>query len=394
MAVHNPLHGIDRGFLGPMVRAALGTPEAEVESWQALPVPGWSGGAVTAGLLRIHGLARVDAAQVPWSLILKVLHSPGAILRARGIESRPGTWEDPDDATYWQREPLAYASGLLKDLPGGLHAPRCYAIESSRAEETRLWLEDVADALPGPWPLARYVQVARELGRFNGAFLGARSLPVQPWLVHGWLRSWVAHRAPHLDLIADARAWEHPLLAGCFEDSARERVLALWEARERYFAALESLPASLAHLDAHPANLLTREGVDGGHETVAVDWSNLSFAPLGAEAQALVVGSVSTLRAPSKDIEVLAASVLEGYQGGLADAGARSDPEALRFAFAASAALHWTFGLTGLLLRDVNAQLRRGTATTMPGVSEQVAGRVRLVRYLLDRGEEARSLLE
>ena len=99
----------------------------------------------------------------PWSIILKIV--------SRRAELDSGT-----------REARAYQSGLLADLPGGMAAPRCLAVEEQAGHELWMWLEEVTDHMGQPWPLARYRLAARHLGRFNGAYLAGRPLPADPWL--------------------------------------------------------------------------------------------------------------------------------------------------------------------------------------------------------------------
>ena len=55
-----------------------------------------------------------------------------------------------------------------------------------------IWLEEVADTVGAPWPLARYGLAARHLGGFNGAYLVGRPVPAYPWLSRNWLRSLIA----------------------------------------------------------------------------------------------------------------------------------------------------------------------------------------------------------
>src|SRR5207237_402832 len=87
-----------------------------------------------------------------------------------------------DHPIYGKREALAYASGLLDDLPGGIAAPRCFAVEERTDESCWLWLEEVGDRHGSRWPLSQYARAARALGRFNGAYLAGRALPAYPWL--------------------------------------------------------------------------------------------------------------------------------------------------------------------------------------------------------------------
>src|SRR5918996_981535 len=175
------LSGVDAATLAPMVRSLLDEPEAVVATeWSCRPLGGGAGEGL--GLYRVAGSARVRGVTYPWALVVKVCAATDG--------TDPGAWDYP------AREVRAYGSGLLAALPGGLATPRCLAVEAQPDGTTRLWLEAVADAHPGPWSLGRYAIVARHLGRFNGAFLAGTPLPAQPWLSRGWLRNFVEPSGP------------------------------------------------------------------------------------------------------------------------------------------------------------------------------------------------------
>ena len=55
-----------------LARLVLGDETAEVGGWQCQPLIGGIGVA-TAGIVRVEGTARVAGAEVPWSLVLKVI---------------------------------------------------------------------------------------------------------------------------------------------------------------------------------------------------------------------------------------------------------------------------------------------------------------------------------
>jgi aminoglycoside/choline kinase family phosphotransferase len=60
---------------------------------------------------------------------------------------RARRWDSPADFSYWRREPLAHASGLLAGL-AGVRAPRCFA-RSEDSGGVVLWLEDLGDSSAG-----------------------------------------------------------------------------------------------------------------------------------------------------------------------------------------------------------------------------------------------------
>ena len=86
---------------------------------------------------------------------------------------------------YWKREYEVYRSSLLDDLPpDAFAAPQIYALEDFE-DCCWIWMEDIVDLKPS-WELADYHDIARRLGRFNGACLSARALPDYEWLSHDW----------------------------------------------------------------------------------------------------------------------------------------------------------------------------------------------------------------
>ena len=105
----------ERETLIPLVQRVLNFASVDVTRWNTQRVHGGSFGVV----FRVAGEARLKHETSAWSLILKVV---------RLGEDDPIDRSAPSNVRYWKREPLAYESGSLADLPGGLVAPRCYGV--------------------------------------------------------------------------------------------------------------------------------------------------------------------------------------------------------------------------------------------------------------------------
>jgi hypothetical protein len=174
------LAAVDRAILTPLVRQALDREQAQVIDWAYEPIYGGVG--VGGSIYRFSGTARDGEEELPWSLILKTIH---AIPQRRS----------PSAFNYWRREPEAYRSGLLYELPGRVTAPRCYGVVECAEDTCWLWLEEVEDRF-GAWPIEQYGAVARYLGQLNGAYLAGRPLPEASWLSQKWMRSYVEPAAP------------------------------------------------------------------------------------------------------------------------------------------------------------------------------------------------------
>jgi hypothetical protein len=192
---------LDHAELTTVMRRSLGRGSVTISRWGMTPITYDATNPSSRGVYRVAGTGDDDGRRVSWSLVLKVVRSP------EEVEARPGYWPrvflpeeglDPPPM-FWEREPFAYQSGLLDDLPAGLCAPKCFGVVRSVSSTYWLWLEDLKDAFEGHWTLNRYMDTARSLGRFNGAYLAGCALPAHPWLRYGWMRAWLDEVATRRD---------------------------------------------------------------------------------------------------------------------------------------------------------------------------------------------------
>src|SRR5688572_23729246 len=145
---------LDAASLTDLARTVTARPELALVEWHLDLLHG--GATTNAAIYRVV-LSGEDAGQpVRCALILK-------IWRRLPERDEPARWR------YWKREAEAYRSGLLADLPPGLHAPRCYAVDE-RPDAVWLWLEDMGRP-PERWTPALFARAAYDLGRLNGAYL-------------------------------------------------------------------------------------------------------------------------------------------------------------------------------------------------------------------------------
>ena len=182
------------------------------------------------------------------------------------------------------------------------------------------------------WGLGDYAHAARQLGRFNGAYLEQRPLPAAEWLSRDWLRSWLAAGAAAIDELPRHRS--HPLVRRVYPPDLGTALADLWTRRESLLAALDRLPQVLCHHDAFRRNVFLRSP-----RLLAVDWAFLGVGPLGSELAPFVSASATLLgieRAHRDDLEQTAVAA---YGQGLADAGWQGPHEQVRFGFAAASAL-------------------------------------------------------
>jgi hypothetical protein len=315
---------LDASTLRPIVGHALDAAAAAPIEWSVVPILAGDGQGL--GVFRVLGSARVSGEPRGWSVILKVL---------------PATPGSPTGWNYPAREALAYERGVLDDLPPGLEAPQCFG-HTEHGGQHHLWLEDLgSDAMR--WRLEDYGKAARALGRFNGAYLSRRSLPMARWLSRQWLRSWLAEGAAAVRELP--RFGRQPLVQRVYPPEVLDRLLRLWAHRQQLLDALDRLPQVLSHNDAFHRNLFLKS-----ERLFAVDWAFLGPQPVGAELAPLVTASVAFLGMAHDRWRDLEQTAVEAYLRGLQDAGWRGPSDQARFGFAASSALRYGPGCVRLVL--------------------------------------------
>ena len=368
------LRGLDAAALTPVIRVALNSATAEVGAWRQTAL---SGGWSAAGVYRLAGTARERGRDIPWSVILKA--------------PRPSARDDrPDGASYWRREALLYASGLLDDLDGGLAAPRCLGLAERPDGAVWLWLEEVAEAVDPRWPPGRYALAARHLGAFQGGYLAGRDLPAAPWLGRGQLGQRLNRQPELMALLRDRR--DEPQVRRYWPGDTVERALRLWAERGRFLAALEQLPPTFCHHDPFRRNLIARLASDGREETVAIDWEMAGPGPVGGDFAYLVYMSAQFFGLEVDQIPDLDGAAFEAYVAGLRAAGWSGDPRLARLGHAATAALAVGLSGAGIDLPDAarREQIEREVGRPYEAAVEHLA---RLRRLALDRPDEARRLM-
>jgi hypothetical protein len=376
MDAPSPIQRIDQVTLTPLVQRALESATAEVTDWEASLISGGAGsmGIDASGVYRVSGHGRDQGRTLPWSLILKVAASS-----AHG--------GDPDGGA---REWYAYQSGLLGDIPGGLVAPRCLGTVAQPDGALWTWLEKISDTHGPHWPLARYGLAARHLGQFNGAYLTGRSIPSWPWLSTGWLRGWVAQRAPEIATLRQHR--EHPMVRLVYPGTLADEVLQLWEERNTFLDALDQLPQTLCHLDAFRRNLFAHRTPDGRDQTVAIDWAFMGQAALGEELVPLVLASVAFFGVELSELQELEEIAFRNYLEGLHDVDWHGDPRIVRLGYVAAAALRYTFPIGLNLLLDASgvAWMEHLFGRPITEVADCLVG---VQQFTLGLVDEARALL-
>jgi hypothetical protein len=281
-------------------------------------------------------------------------------------------------------------------LPDGLDTPRCFGVREDE-DGGWIWLEHIVESTGRRWSHSHFHQAARQVGRFAGAYLTGRPLPVERWLSAPFFRSVFADGnwwATYMDPAAPYNAWQKPVVQQAFGEPLRSRVLKLWDDKRIFFDAFDQLPQVLCHNDLHRRNLMWRIGAQGEEELVALDWAFCGPGAVGMDMGELIATSTYFFESDPAQVGELEATVLDGYLAGLRTAGWMGDARLVRLGYLSSAALWmgatlpgWAaYMLGGDFTCDVLAMYGRPAA-------EVLAGWVTLTEFLLERADEARWLM-
>lgn len=361
--------------LEAMVRLDRRRYDAELDGWSVEPVDHRIVSPGTAGLYRVRGEARAGDRTLPWSLFVKLVHSPQHIPAFALVPDEVREWARVSFA--WDYEVQVYWSALRHSMPAGMRLPRLYRVDDSGDRRLAMWMEDVRTAEGVVWDLPRFRRAATLLGRLDARMTLDDNLPdgasrVPGEVVRMATRGFV--QALAIPALLDDAVWRHPLIAGV--DPALSTDLGrLAERIPNLLDNLDHLPQVMMHGDACPQNLLVPADDPGGF--VPVDWSAGGLAAVGNDLGQLVIGEAHAGRLDPAGLDGLLDAVVEPYAAGLAWEGLPADLEDVRYGAETALVLRSAFLTIPLdrLAEEPTAQL-----------AEHVAQRIRLTRGLVDLG--------
>ncbi|MFC4304173.1 phosphotransferase [Cohnella boryungensis] len=275
----------------------------------------------TSGIFHLHGTIRIKNEQLPWSIILKV------------IKSDSTETEDPQHHNYWRREALVFGSKLLDDLPDAVQAAKGYLVEEQQDGTIWLWMEHVKGQYANSQE--QFDFIARQLGRFNGAYLMGKEIPNQKWICKGWLKSWTTAcqmYAPnpedyinHLHRDIESRIW-------AWFQGFNEQI-------ENNLSSLGNLPRVLAHQDLSQMNMLIVKNDLKIDRLVLIDWQFMSISGVGEDLAKMFGVNMSLGIIPPDLYKACQASLFNAYIAGLKDMGWKGDERQARYGYCLGTAL-------------------------------------------------------
>jgi hypothetical protein len=364
------IHSIDPAYLTEIIREDLYSSHLTITDWTVHRLSD-KGIHNPDGLWLVSGYGKDQNGLHPWSVVVKIMNYP---------DEKQATTEDWEG----QRELLVAQTGFTKGLPGPLKAPRFYGVQET-LESAWLWMEHVKTNCLN-WGLDEYAFAARQIGRWNAAYLTGTPLPTEPWLARhhylGWL-GWVNNQD----------AYNYHLNQKFITKKARLRQQRLWAERESFFNWLERLPQVFSHFDLQRRNLFLRTSPDGQDELTAVDWAMCGIGPIGAELNSLIGTTAILLEWPVSTLTRLEDVTFDSYIEGLRQAGWFGDSDMVRLGYTAWISV-WFGCVLPSALTYWTSEEARPIAIQQFGIASEELHKAYMpfLDFILDRAETARQV--
>ena len=220
----------------------------------------------TLGIYRISGSAlNCTGESVDWSTVLKIL--------------------DAEKDSTGQREYLMASSAYLHSLSSGVRPALCYAATERNSSERWIWMEDLKNAVQPPWSSSTFLDVARDLGKFNGQ--SSLAPPTEEWETTGLAAAMeslgISQRIANFETAAS-----DAFISRMFGKSGAGAIQNVLSKYSQVVDGLAGISQIVAHGDFHAGNMFPIVS-NGVHEqTVAIDWAYSGMAALGEDAGNLI----------------------------------------------------------------------------------------------------------
>lgn len=324
----------------------------------------------TAGIFHLYGHVRINNKQQPWSIIIKI------------IKSDSTEKEDITHHNYWRREAFIFESKILDDLPDSIQVAKSYLVEEQQDGTLWLWMERIE---------GRYAQsqeqfdfIARQLGRFNGAYLTEKALPNQAWICQSWLQSWItASRmyAPNPEVYVQHLQKDNEITIWTWFQDFTKQI-------EHNLSSLDRLPRVLAHQDLSQMNMLLVKNHLEMDQVVLIDWQFMSISGIGEDLAKMYGVNMSLGIIPPDQYYVFQDSLFKSYIEGLKDSGWQGDVGLARYGYCLATAARSVWEVPKFF--SLAAQLEADPLNTT--LQDNVAQLEQIIKIHMEMALEADSL--
>jgi len=327
---------LDNSVIQNCVCSIFNRQDIKIKKWEMSALSCRSMNFTTGGVYRVQGTAIVDAQEMHWSTILKI------------IKQESEEKNNIQHHNYWKREIMVNKSGILNSIPKNINTPKCYWIEEISNGVAMLFMEEINGNNHSNWSKEDLMFIAKQLGEYQGMYVtGHQQLPDHEWLCKQWLWSWVKGCMKY----ASDPSVSYPVIKG-----KSDRVDRIWKMytylsgnSNKHFQVLSNLPRVLAHQDLSKQNIFLDKDTEGNKTLTLIDWQFLSISGLGEDLGKLFGVAMSQGDIPIETAWEVQELVYNCYKDGLKDVGWTGDSTLARYGFCVSVAFRSTWEVPKLL---------------------------------------------
>ena len=280
--------------------------------WSIEPV-GSSIGKATLGIYRVTGSALSRTGEsVDWSTVLKII--------------------DAESDASGQREYQMANSTYLHSLSSGIRPAICYAATERTSSERWIWTEDLKNAVEPPWSESTFLDVARDVGKFNGQ--SSLSPPKQEWETTG-TAGVLESFGPAQILDNFETTASNAFVSPMFGQSGPYAVRDILDKYTQVVDGLAGIAKIVAHGDIHIGNLFPIVSNGEHEETVVIDWATCGIVTAGENVGNLISVHFRTTTVDLSRFDDLGQAIFDRYLEGLLSVEPDADVEDARTGFLA-----------------------------------------------------------
>ena len=310
--VEKLLAGVSTETLEAVAREVLDDPSAKLvdtPEWQ--PVGGIHNDRRTIAVLKCSGRVISGGIEKTWSTVFKHID----LTAEMGIAAH---MMDP------LNEISFYRDGTFVDTNVPFRSARCYRVDELDPKRFSVWMEDLSTAIGPPWSAEQYERASGYLGRFQGEIV--RKQLRLPYAADSdiFKNRWNGFDlSGALKILQEERT--HPEIKKAFAGDRLDLAIELIQKFPVLLERVGQVQRVLSHGDCHARNLFLTD-----EELVAIDWSGLSYEPLGSDFGQMIGGGLSWGFEEQIAVVEAAPKFFEAYVEGLSASGWDGDERTLR----------------------------------------------------------------
>lgn len=299
---------VARSVLDDTSAELIGTPE-----WQ--PVGGRHSDLQTVAVMKCSGRAISGGLEKLWSAVFKHIDL--------SIETNfHSGWVDP------LNEIALYQDGEFLSSEVPFRAAKCYLIDEHDPRRFSVWLEDLSTAIGPPWSPDQYAQASGYLGQFQGKLLAERTRLPYVSESNRFENRWEGWNFDHTRKVLQEQR-SHPGIESAFSGNRVDLMIELIQSFPTLLKKVGQVERVLSHGDCHARNLFLTDDT-----LVAIDWSGISYEPLGSDFGQLIGAGLSWSYEEMIAVAEAAPRFFESYVEGLSAMGWDGDERTLRLGMA------------------------------------------------------------